>query len=47
MIGEEEEEQIKEEMKEIDQKVQEINDFNNRNFSIDKEFLLFFQPYFD
>ena len=44
---EEEEEQINEDMKIIDAKAKEIDDFNNRNFKIDEEFLKLFQPLYN
>lgn len=44
---EQEEEQIKEDMKIIEAKTREIEEFNNRNFKIDEEFLVLFQPLYD
>lgn len=44
---EKEEEEIKEDMKIIEAKTKEIEEFNNRNFKIDEDFLGLFQPIFD
>ena len=48
--GEEEEEdkrEIDEEMQIIDEKIQEIEDFNKRNFKVDTDFLGLFQDLYD
>ena len=50
-MGEEEkemeEEQIKEDMKIIDAKTKEIEEFNKRNFKVDEEFLVLFKPLYE
>lgn len=42
-----EEDQIKEDMKIIDAKSKEIENFNNRNFKVDEEFIKLFQPLYE
>ena len=44
---EEEKREIDEEMLMIDEKIEEIEDFNKRNFKVDTEFLGLFQDLYD
>ncbi len=43
----EEEEEIDEDMKIIDQKLEEIEEFNRKNFKVDEEFLKLFQEIYN
>ena len=45
--GEDEQLEIDEEMQLLDDRIQEIEDFNKRNFVVDKDFLLLFQDLYD